>query len=140
MQELRSLGDFDFEDFWIRKLEAIPATDLVILSLGGFLGMKGWTPITALINVAAGAASGDVLRGNNPLVDLALGAVPFGPLIKILFGDLPRSPGPAPSADALAVLSDLAGRAALGAIEAYTLTRPGFVTGIVQGIGEILPL
>jgi len=124
---------FEIEDFFIRKLEEIPGVDLAILSMGAFLGTKGWTPITSLINISRGG-SGTGPRFD-PNLQLAAGLIPIaGPLILLLLGGQPAGPIDRQS------LSDRLGSAALGAIEAYAITRPGAIGGILQGIGEIIPL
>ena len=129
----QKVEEFDPEEFLTRKLEEIPGVDILILSLGAFLGTKGWTPITALINIGKGVSE----RGPEFQAVVFGATVLGGPLGFLITSLLWPNPATRPPPDQL---PELIGKAALGAIEAYALTRPGTIGGILQGIGAIVPL
>jgi hypothetical protein len=146
---LTDLDDFDIEEFLLKKLEEIPGTDLYILMIGGMLGAAGWTPVTALLNMATGASrtvaqnieqSNAAIRqaGFNPdFFDF----LPGGIIAKVIAPMLVGSKPPPPSAvDRLKAFQQTLLMAGVGAMETFALTRPGTVGGILQGIGSIIPL
>jgi len=134
-------------------IEKVDPQDFVILALGGYLGYHGWTPLTGLINSLKGLAG--------PLTDIefdlqdpldwvklspGIGAgSPIPMFIQLLYGSpTPDSEITSPRAQetkeewAEKIKKDQERRlkAAIGALEAYAMTRPGFISGI----GEIVPL
>lgn len=143
--------------------------DLLIMSMGAFAGSRGYTPLTALFSVGglsvgsvsdlkAKADKGDVVAGfqvgfgGSPL-GMFTGAIPLVGLISGLNSAAQvASKGSGPdvtpemsSSDKNIVVEAIYSKIALaciGAIEAYTITRPGTLAGvgeIVKGIGEIVP-
>ena len=128
----QKLEEFDLEDFLIAKLQEIPATDLLIFTLGAYLGTRGWTPISALLNIAKGLGGAEIVLPGYSVT----GAPAF--IIRTIAGlvgvDINEArTNPEKFADTIA-------KAGIGALEAYALTRPGTVGGILQGIGAIIPL
>ena len=132
MVQRSSPTEFDPEEFLIAKLKEIPATDLLIFTLGAYLGTRGWTPISALLNIAKGLSGAEIRL---PGLEVH-GAPAF--IIRTIAGfvgvDL-NQPGTTKED-----IADTIAKAAIGALEAYALTRPGTVGGILQGIGAIVPL
>jgi hypothetical protein len=116
------------------KLWDIPPTDMVIMSLGAWLGYNGYTPVTAMINLAKGLTD----TAPRSLVDIAFIGILSGP-IGIILSTLLQPPPATPVTDKEKLARNLI-NAGVGAIESYALTRPGVVTGLAQAIGEILPL
>lgn len=146
----------------------MPPTDLMVMMLGAVAGYNGYTPMSAVINVGSGL--GDINKGLKEKADkgdviagYAYGATnsPFGvlggasPLITFIYGSLGAAQaaqaGTTPETVNLPVdqrkelaqaIMAKAALAAIGAIEAYAITRPGTIAGIgeiVKGIGEIVP-
>lgn len=127
---------FDIEEFLETKLREIPGVDIAILSMGAFLGWRGWTPITGLINIAKGFAPSPIITGG-PVPPYIAWTTP-GLITNIIASFLPRPPAGASPAQYEQYAEQLS-KAMLGAVEAYALTRPGTVGGILQGIGQIVP-
>lgn len=103
--------------------------DSVIMMLGAYLGYNGWTPLTALVNELRKAAD-----GNFSYLSLVSPIIAYYTLAKAIGGMTnPETNEPA-TAEETAHARRMT--AAIGALEAYALTRPG----ALQGIGEIIPL
>lgn len=124
--------EFDPEKFLLGKLREVPASDLLIFTIGAYLGTRGYTPITAMINIAKGLTGAELRLPGRTVT----GAPAF--IIRTIAGfvgvplELARTDP--------AAFADLIAQAGIGALEAYALTRPGTVGGILQGIGAIVPL
>jgi len=103
--------------------------DSVIMMLGAYLGYNGWTPLTALVNELRKAADGNFSYLS--LVSPIVAYYTAGKAIENMINPETNEPMTAnESAHARRMT------AAIGALEAYALTRPG----ALQGIGEIIPL
>lgn len=128
----QSLSEFDPEEFLLSKLREIPATDLLIFTLGGYLGIRGWTPISALINIAKGLSGAEIrLPGYSVSGPPAFIIRTIAGLVGVNLDEARTNPEK---------FADTIAKAGIGALEAYALTRPGTVGGILQGIGAIIPL
>jgi MFS family permease len=125
----------------------MPRADAVILVLGMIAGSQGYTPLSAILGAditgsmkvqekaSSGAIQGMLSAG--PLVGVGL---IVGGLIGTFEG-LSSGDEPTDNATREAWQAKIA-MAAIGAIEAYAITRPGTVAGIgeiVKGVGEIIP-
>jgi hypothetical protein len=129
---MQKLEEFEPEEFLLDKLQEIPATDLLIFTLGAYLGTRGWTPISAMINIAKGISGAEIRL---PGYTVSGGPAFIIRTIAGLIGVDLNAPGTTKEE-----IADTIAKAALGALEAYALTRPGTVGGILQGIGAIVPL
>jgi len=127
----------------INKLaEKLDPTDLMIMTVGAWLGYHGWTPITSLINIAKGVIPS--VESINYGIGMGLSPIPFawqdpiGQFIGLLTGG--KKPDEETSEEEKKDIHDRYLLAGVGMIEAYALTRPGTIGSILQGIGEIVPL
>lgn len=134
-------------------LEKIDPVDIIILSTGFWLGLRGWTPITALINYFTGLKLDSLgveyktyVETNGQKQKLPLPVRQPGLIDEImkLFGvkdptafdfdkkqTIPTSPSETKFEQEEIIMKGM-----IGMLEAYAITRPGFLTGI----GEIIPL
>jgi len=141
----------DFVDSLDKLFAEVNPTDALILTAGAIAGMKGYTPISAMINSASGLAEGKAagaLYGIDPVLK---GALTYGAAFAGLpgiFGSYftmwtkPKEDMTVEEKSEWERSGDLIALAAIGMIEAYAITRPGVVQGIgeiAKGIGEMIP-
>jgi len=125
----------------------MPRADAVILVLGMIAGSQGYTPLSAILGMdltgsmkvqekaASGAIQGMLSAGPLVGVGLIVGGL-LGTIEGLTSGDEPTDNATREAWQAKIAM------AAIGAIEAYAVTRPGTVAGIgeiVKGVGEIIP-
>jgi hypothetical protein len=126
----------------------MPRADAIILVLGMIAGSQGYTPLSALLGSNITGSGTIQNKAANGAVQGFFSAGPLagvGLIVGGLFGTIEGFVGsgdePTDTATREAWQSKIA-MAAIGAIEAYAITRPGTVAGIgeiVKGIGEIVP-
>jgi len=123
-------------------LEKIDPTDLAIMTIGAWLGYHGWTPLTSLINIAKDLPP--IPQLDIGLFELGKSPFPFawqdpiGQLIRLISGG--EKPPEEATEEEKKKIHERYLAAGIGFLEAYALTRPGTLGGILQGIGEIAPL
>ena len=136
MAQRQETEEFDPEEFFIRKMEEIPGTDLLILSMGAILGFNGYTPLTALLKVggALGGTAQDSLQNILPNVGSSTWSLNLELLVaRILL------PGLQPTQDRAQQLKVNILGAMVGSLESYALTRPGVAVGIAEAIATAIP-
>jgi len=124
--------------------------DALILTAGFIAGTKGYTPISAMINVASGTSGAvGALYGIDPLLKTELSYVAS------LFGGVPGLIGSyftlwakpeeqktQEEKDIMVKVGDTVAMGCIGMLEGYAVTRPGTIAGvgeIVKGVGAIIP-
>ena len=114
------------------KWEALAPADAIVFTLGAYLGFHGYTPLTALINVAKGVQA--ALSG--PLTPEIAVLEALSPIFFFARLLTPQLPPETPVSERV----DRVLKTTLGAIEAYALTRPGAIQGIAATVDALVPL
>jgi len=125
-------------------LEKMPPQDAAIMAAGFIAGTQGYTPMSAIIKLGITPETKGAFEDMAAAVYLITGG-PFQ-WATYLLGESRQMKDesgadrpPTASETALAVLA----LGCIGTIEAYAVTRPGFLSGVgevIKGIGEIVPL
>jgi len=118
-------------------LMTINPADFVIMSTGALLGWNGYTPITALLKMILGIARSipEVLTGAIDAARLNPINVGISGLQNFLQFFLPFKIFGSPL-DPAALRANLV-LEGIGLLESYAYTRPGFIPGVLQGIGSV---
>jgi len=141
----------EFIDSLDKLFAEVNATDAIIMTAGAIAGMKGYTPLSAMINIGKGVATGTATGSLYNIDPLLKSALTYGTAFAGVPGIIgayftlwskPAEQQTQEEKDQLAVFGDTIAMGMIGLIEAYAVTRPGTVAGvgeIVKGIGGIVP-
>ena len=129
----------------------ISPTDAIVLTAGFIAGTRGYTPVSALIKAAAGLTEGTAagaLYNIDPLLKVsgtwmaAYGGIPGLLAAYLTMWQKPKEDRTAEEQSVVEAYTDVIACGCVGLVEAYAITRPGFISGvgdIVKGVGAIIP-
>jgi len=133
-------SDLDTAEKIVEKLiEKIDPINIIILSTGFWLGMRGWTPITSLIDFVTGQSMGQTMKEQTKTaaelkMTWLLGGI--GDVLVYLLGGIGPDDKEKYDPTLIDKREETIMKGMIGMLEAYAITRPGFLSGI----GEIVPL
>lgn len=121
--------------------------DLMILGLGFLAGTQGYTPVTSIMKLSPGwknETQNSPQNSRDRAMDTIMTTLSTGPgpisFWRILNYKAPSAPEEEKKTElTLEYLAATSACGAMGAIEAYAVTRPGFVTGMANALGQIIP-
>lgn len=122
-------------------VEKMGAADAAIMTAGFIAGIQGYTPLTAIIKLGISEETKSAFEDMAVAIYLITGGV-FQWTTYLLGKKQSEKEKAGEEITATDKAMAVLGMGCIGLIEAYAVTRPGFLAGVgevIKGIGEIIP-